>query len=63
MAKVRRKRDGNLYHTNLVPTERPGYAHWGPCYRLVPVWEGVTHYKGVEATKKQFTMSDGSPIQ
>jgi hypothetical protein len=49
-----RKRDGSRYTTDLQVVRRPGFDHWGDCYRLSPIWEGRTHYKTVTAFNREF---------
>lgn len=56
-----RKRDGQRYTTSLQPVTRPGFAHWGPCYLLRPVWDGRTHYKTVEAFNREFKPAEVTP--
>jgi hypothetical protein len=60
MPDFRRKRDGALYTTSLTVRRRPGFDHWGDCYRLVPVWEGRTHYKTVAAFNREFVTLEGT---
>jgi len=59
MADFRRKHDGSLYSTNQIVCRRPGFNHWGDCYRLVPFWEGRTHYKTVAAFNREFVTLAG----
>ncbi|KGE68990.1 MULTISPECIES: hypothetical protein [Pseudomonas] len=54
MPDFRRKRDGALYSTNQKVCRRPGWDHWGDCYHLVPIWEGRSHYKTVEAFNREY---------
>ena len=60
---VKRKRDGKLYRTTMIPCTQPGFARRGDCYLLEPHWDGRTHYKTVPRFKAEYTYADGSAIE
>lgn len=61
--RIKRKKDGNIYATDQVEVKQPGFHRRGPCWILEPRWSGRTHYKSVEAIKREYTNLDGSAIE
>ncbi|MNJ10720.1 hypothetical protein D3C77_48820 [compost metagenome] len=59
---VVRKKDGARYATDKTVFTHTADTGPRPSWRLEPRWSGRTHFKSIEAIKREFTNLDGSPI-
>lgn len=59
---IKRKKDGANYATTKEVFTHTADAGPRPSWCLEPRWSGRTHYKSIEAIKREFINLDGSPI-